>query len=105
MQSHVRVQSCCHAASPSGRCRCVVERHVSGWVYGAQELHELVTDLGRGFVLYPVAHMVEFETSHETRKTDSKLIYSQRVELFEPIRLPHHVEGRLSDLRASKSGG
>jgi hypothetical protein len=35
-----------------------------GWVYGAQELHELVTDLGRGLVLYPVAHAVEFETPH-----------------------------------------
>jgi hypothetical protein len=31
-----------------------------GRVYGAEELHELVTDLGRGFVLHPVAHIVEF---------------------------------------------
>jgi len=77
----------------------------SGGVYRAQELHELVTDLGRGFVLYPVAHMVKFETSHETGKADSKLVYGQRVELFESIRLPHHVKGRLSDLRASESSG
>jgi hypothetical protein len=34
---------------------------VLGGVYGAQELHELVTDLGRGFVLYPVAHIIDFE--------------------------------------------
>jgi hypothetical protein len=33
-----------------------------GRVYGAQELHELVTDLSRGFVLYPVAYIAEFET-------------------------------------------
>ena len=36
------------------------------WAYDAQEFHQLVTDLGRGFVLYPVARSVEFETSHET---------------------------------------
>jgi hypothetical protein len=65
----------------------------------------LVTDLGRGFVLYPVAHMVEFETSHETGKANSKLVYGQRVELSESIRLTHHVKARLSDLRASKRGG
>jgi hypothetical protein len=34
---------------------------VLGGVYGAQELHELVIDLGRGFVLYPVAHIIDFE--------------------------------------------
>jgi hypothetical protein len=33
---------------------------VLGGVYGAQELHELVIDLGRGFVLYPVAHIIDF---------------------------------------------
>jgi hypothetical protein len=40
----------------------------SGWVYGAQELHELLTDLGRRFMLDPVAHIVEFEAPHQTGK-------------------------------------
>jgi hypothetical protein len=44
-----------------------------GGVYLAQELHELVADLGRGFVLYPVAYMVEFETPHETGKAGAEL--------------------------------
>jgi hypothetical protein len=44
-------------------------------VYGAQELHDLVADLGRGFVLYPVAHIVDFESSHETRKANSEFFY------------------------------
>jgi hypothetical protein len=55
------------------RHRDEVERHVLGWVYGAQELHELVTDLGRGFVLYPVAHIVEFETPDQTGKAGAEL--------------------------------
>jgi hypothetical protein len=35
-----------------------------GRVYHAQELHELFADFGRGFMLYPVAHIVEFEVPH-----------------------------------------
>ena len=33
----------------------------SGGVHGSQELHELVTDQVGGFVLHPMAHIVEFE--------------------------------------------
>jgi hypothetical protein len=33
-----------------------------------QELHELITDLGGGFVVYPVAHIIEFERPDETGK-------------------------------------
>jgi hypothetical protein len=41
-------------------------------VYAAQELHQLVTDLGRGFVLYPVAHILDFEIPHETGKAGAE---------------------------------
>ena len=43
--------------------------------YRVQELYELVTDLGRGFVLYPVAYIVDIEVPHQTGKA--------RAELFE----------------------
>jgi hypothetical protein len=33
-----------------------------------QELHELITDLGGGFVVHPVAHIIEFERPDETGK-------------------------------------
>jgi hypothetical protein len=45
-----------------------------GWLYRAQELHDLVTDLCRGLVLYPVAHVFDLEGSHETRKPRAKLL-------------------------------
>jgi hypothetical protein len=58
-----------------------------GSVYSAQELHELVTDLGRGLVLHPVAHILDFEIPHETGKAGA--------EFFDGW-----IEGRLGDLRA-----
>ena len=77
----------------------------SSGVYLAQELHELVADHVRGFVLHPVAHIVEFETSDETGKAGAHLVHGQRIELFQAIRLPPNEKGRLSDLRAFESGG
>ena len=73
--------------------------------HGAQELHQLVTDLLRGFVLYPVAHVVEFETSQETGKADSELVGRKWIELFQAIRLSCNVKGRLRDLRAFPGPG
>ena len=71
-------------------------------VYGAQELHDLVVDLGRGFVLYPVAHIVDFESSHETRKANTEFSYGG-IESRQAIRLPRNVKGRLGDRRALPS--
>jgi len=81
-----------------------IERHVLGGVYGAQELHELVTDLGRGFVLYPVAHIVDFEIPHETRKAGPEFLRGW-IEPFQPILLSRNVKGRLGDLRALPGAG
>src|ERR1700730_13426940 len=77
--------------------------HVLGCVYGAQELHELVTDLGGGFVLYPVAHIVEFETPHETGKAGAQL-FEGWIERPQAVRFSPNVKGRLGDLRAFPSG-
>jgi len=71
-------------------------------VYGAQELNDLVVDLGRGFVLNPVTHIVEFESSQETRKANTELFYGG-IESRQTIRLPRNVKGRLGDLRAFPS--
>ena len=73
--------------------------------YGAQELHELITDLARGLVLYPVAHIVEFEPPHETGKAGAHLVHCQWIKLFQAIRLAPNEKGRLRDLRAFESGG
>src|SRR5579864_9163660 len=77
---------------------------VLGGVCGAQKLHELVTDLGRGFVLYPVAHIIDFEVPHETGKPGAQF-FDGWIELLQAIRLPPNVEGRLGDLRAFPSAG
>src|ERR1700677_992673 len=77
----------------------------SGRACGAQELHELITDLGRGFVLYPVAHIVEFERPDEPGKAGAHLVHRQWIELFQAIRLSPNEKGRLRDLRAFESGG
>src|SRR6202034_4131607 len=76
-----------------------------GRVYGAQELHELITDLGGGFVLYPVAHIVEFERPEEPGKAGAQLVHRQWIELFQAIRLSPNEKGRLRDVRAFESGG
>jgi hypothetical protein len=46
----------------------------SGSDYGAQELHELFVDLSRGFVLHPVAHIVDLEISDETGEASAKFV-------------------------------
>ena len=77
---------------------------VLGSVYGAQELHQLVADLGRGFVLYPVAHIVEFETPHETGKAGAELA-DRWIEHLQAIRRPRNEKRRLGDLRAFPCAG
>ena len=68
-----------------------------------QELHELVTDLGRGFVLYPVAHVIDFEIPHQTGKAGAEF-FDGWIEHPQAIRLPRNEKGRLGDLRAFPSG-
>ena len=68
-----------------------------------QELHELVADLGRGFVLYPVAHIVDFESPHKTGKASAEL-FDGWIEHLQAIRFPRNEKGRLGDLRAFPSG-
>jgi len=48
----------------------------------------LVTDHVRGFVLYPMAYIVEFEPSDETGKAGAHLVHGQWIELFQAIRIP-----------------
>lgn len=67
-----------------------------GCADGAQERQELVTDLRRGLVLYPVAHIVDFEISHETRKTGAEF-FKGRIERPQAIRLSSNIKGRLSN--------
>ena len=76
----------------------------SGRVYGAQELHELITDLGRGFVLYPVAYIVEFENPHETGKADAEF-FKGWIERSQAIRLSRNVKRRLGNLCAFPGAG
>src|SRR5580704_9721521 len=73
-------------------------------VYGVQERHEPVTDLGRGFVLYPVAHIIDFEIPHETGKASAES-FDGWIEHPQAIRLPRNEKGRLADLRAFPSAG
>src|ERR1700691_636761 len=74
-----------------------IERRVLRGIDGTQEFHELVTDVGRGFVLYPVADIVEFETPHETGKATTEL-FDRWIEHLQPIHLPGDDKGRLGDL-------
>ena len=90
---------------PSYACNLIRQSVcVLGGVCGAQKLHELVTDLGRGFVLHPVAHIIEFEIPHQTGKAGAQFFHGW-IELPQAIRLPRNVKGRLSDLRAFPSAG
>ena len=95
----------CSGLLKGGRMVLTNPRARLGGVYGAQELHELVADHVGGFVLYPVAHIVEFEPAHETGKTGAHLVHGKRIEFFQSIRLPPNEKGGLSDLRAFESGG
>ena len=65
----------------------------------------MLTYLGAGFMLYPVADSIEFESSDETGKADAELVNREWVQFFQSIRLSHHVKRRLSELRAFESGG
>ena len=58
--------------------KCALGCELRG-IYGAQELHELVTDQVQvgGFVLHPVADIVEFEPAHETRKAGAHLVQAK----------------------------
>src|SRR5580704_7721232 len=75
-----------------------------GRVYRAQELHKLFADFGRGFVLYPVAHIVEFEIPHETGKTSAKL-FKRGIKRPQAISFTRDIKRRLSDLRTLPGGG
>ncbi len=55
---------------------------------GPQKLDELVIDHVRGFVLYPMAHVVEIKAPHETRKTGTHLGRRNRIKLVQSIRFP-----------------
>jgi len=57
-----------------------------------QEFHELRTDFSRGFVLCPVARIVEFETSNETGKADADLLLGKWTKLSRAIRLLRDVK-------------
>jgi hypothetical protein len=46
----------------------------AAWMYGAQKLHELFVDLGRGFVLHPVTHIVDLEISDETGEASAEFV-------------------------------
>ena len=73
--------------------------------YAAKELHELVADQVRGFVLDPVAHIVEFKRTLETGKACTHLVPGKWIEFSQSVRLPPNEKRRLSDLRAFESGG
>ena len=70
-----------------------------------QKLHELLIDHIRGFVLYPVAHIVEFETANETGNAGAHLIHGQRIKLFQAIRLPPDEKRRLRNPGAFPRSG
>ena len=55
-------------------------------------------------MLYPVAHIVEFEIPHETGKAGAEF-FDGWIERLQAIRLPRNVKGRLGDLRAFPSAG
>ena len=88
---------------------CMLEKHrralALGSVQSPQELHELLTNHLRRFVLYPMAHIVELEPSPEPRKPGAHLVHGKRIKFFHSIRLPPNEKGRLRDLRTLESGG
>jgi hypothetical protein len=56
-------------------------------------------------VVHPVAHVVEFEPTHQTGKAGAHLVQGKRIKLFQSIRLPPNEKGRLSNLGAFERGG
>jgi hypothetical protein len=62
--------------------KCALGCELRG-IYGAQELHELVTDQVGGFVLHPVADIVEFEPA--TRKAGAHSVQAKRIKFSQPV--------------------
>ncbi len=73
-------------------------------VYGVQELDEPVTDLSRGFVLHPVAHIIDFEMAHETGEAGAELL-RRWIEALQAIHLSRNEKRRLGDLGVFPSAG
>ena len=55
--------------------------------------------------MHPVAHVVEFEPTHQTGKAGAHLVRGKWIKLFQAIRFSPNEKGRLRDLRAFESGG
>ena len=112
IRSHLADNFSSHPMNPrtlSGLVRSIEvsvrQARLLGRVHCPQELHELLTDHLRRFVLYPMAYVVELEPSPEPRKPGAHLVYSKRIKLFHSIRLPPNEKGRLCDLRTFESCG
>ena len=75
-----------------------------GGIYCAQELHDLITDFGGSFVLYPMAHIIDFNVPEQTRKSGAEFLEGW-IELSQAIRLPRNIKGRLRDLRVFPGAG
>jgi hypothetical protein len=75
-----------------------------GRVHRAQELHKLFADFGGGLMVYPVAYIVEFQVSDETRKPGPQL-FGRGIKHSQAVGLSGDVKRRLSDLRAFPCGG
>jgi|SRR5580704_2412221 hypothetical protein len=75
-----------------------------GGIYDAQELHDLITDFGGSFVLYPMAHIIDFKVPEQTRKSGTEFLEGW-IELSQAIRLPRNIKGRLRDLRVFPGAG
>ena len=73
-------------------------------IHSTQKLHQLLINYLGGFVLHPVANIVEFEPSHEARETGTHLVNCQRIKFFQPVRLSPNEKRRLSDLRTFERG-
>ena len=57
----------------------------------------MLIDHIRGFVLNPVAYIVEFETANETGNARAHLVHGQRIKLSQAIRLPPDEKRRLGN--------
>ena len=55
-------------------------------------------------MLYPVAHIIEFEIPHDAGKTGAEL-FERGIECPQAVRLSCNVKRRLSDFRAFPGGG
>ena len=57
-----------------------------GGIYGAQELDDLITDFGGSFVLYPMAHIIDFKVPEQTGKSGAE--FFERVDRAPPSHPP-----------------